>query len=294
MQTKSIPLCPRCETRPVGRWSKTGMCRPCAVSVGRSGPNGRDGDGPNPSGLCMCGCGEPTPIARWNRKTKGEIGGKPKRFLFQHENRLRTRLTTEAMVDPNPGGLCLCGCGERTRVAPQSHAEKGWVKGCHVPYVPGHNHPMRDPALREKMRQTQLAKFAADPTYHPNYRMARSNKRSPLERRMQRALGAIGIDALHGQRIGRRWPDLAIPEARLVVECDGQYWHTPDADATRDAELGAAGWSVLHFTDEDIGRDVAACAERVRAWLAAHLGPNPKTDLSASTTAELSETGTGT
>jgi hypothetical protein len=34
---------------------------------------------------------------------------------------------------------CLCGCGEPTRIAPQSSTERGWVKGQPVPYRPGHN-----------------------------------------------------------------------------------------------------------------------------------------------------------
>ena len=37
-----------------------------------------------------------------------------------------------------PCGYCLCGCGQRTRLAPQSRAELGWVKGQPIRYVSGH------------------------------------------------------------------------------------------------------------------------------------------------------------
>jgi len=45
------------------------------------------------------------------------------------------RITGEG---PNPSGICMCGCGERTALAKQGHAAKGWVKGKPVRYVGGH------------------------------------------------------------------------------------------------------------------------------------------------------------
>lgn len=35
-------------------------------------------------------------------------------------------------------GYCRCGCGEKTRLAPESHSQNGWVKGEPLSYVPGH------------------------------------------------------------------------------------------------------------------------------------------------------------
>lgn len=35
-------------------------------------------------------------------------------------------------------GLCECGCGERTNLAPKNNAAKGWVKGKPTRYVNGH------------------------------------------------------------------------------------------------------------------------------------------------------------
>lgn len=39
---------------------------------------------------------------------------------------------------PNPSGLCMCGCGEKTNIAPNDRARDGWVKGTPVKYVKGH------------------------------------------------------------------------------------------------------------------------------------------------------------
>lgn len=46
---------------------------------------------------------------------------------------MRTNDTTTAY------GFCECGCGERTRLAPQTHRKMGWVKGEPLRFVSGHN-----------------------------------------------------------------------------------------------------------------------------------------------------------
>lgn len=46
------------------------------------------------------------------------------------------------MTSPNstiPVGLCQCGCGQRTALAPQNHRAKGLVKGQPRKWVHGHN-----------------------------------------------------------------------------------------------------------------------------------------------------------
>jgi hypothetical protein len=40
---------------------------------------------------------------------------------------------------PNPSGLCLCGCGQPTNLAPKTSAAQGYVKGQPLRYLLGHN-----------------------------------------------------------------------------------------------------------------------------------------------------------
>lgn len=74
-------------------------------------------------------------------------------------------------------------------------------------------------------------------------------------------------------RVGRWRCDFAHPATRVAVECDGASWHRdPESrayDAARDAELRALGWEVVRLTGEEIRRDVAGCAARVGAAIAA-------------------------
>lgn len=47
--------------------------------------------------------------------------------------------TNNTNVGPNPSGLCMCGCGQKTSIAKQSDARRGWVRGEPISYVSGHN-----------------------------------------------------------------------------------------------------------------------------------------------------------
>lgn len=47
-----------------------------------------------------------------------------------------TSLPTE---DPNPSGLCMCGCGERTKTHTWNDAVRGYRNGHHSRYVRGHH-----------------------------------------------------------------------------------------------------------------------------------------------------------
>jgi hypothetical protein len=51
-----------------------------------------------------------------------------------------------------PLGLCQCGCGERTNIAPQSKTSRGYVKGQPYRYLPGHNTPTGRPVARDLYR----------------------------------------------------------------------------------------------------------------------------------------------
>lgn len=48
-------------------------------------------------------------------------------------------------LGPNPSGLCMCGCGEPTGIAPQNRTKLGWVKGQPVRFAPGHQSRAREP-----------------------------------------------------------------------------------------------------------------------------------------------------
>lgn len=43
----------------------------------------------------------------------------------------------------NPTGLCECGCGQKTRLAPKNSTERGWVKGQPLRFISGHHNKVQ-------------------------------------------------------------------------------------------------------------------------------------------------------
>ena len=89
-------------------------------------------------------------------------------------------------------------------------------------------------------------------------------------------------------------PDIVFSRARLVVFCDGDYWHghnwalrglrsledelegyseywrakiryNVERDMKNNQELRDSGWEVMRVWESDIKKDVGKCAERVEA-----------------------------
>lgn len=94
---------------------------------------------------------------------------------------------------------------------------------------------------------------------------------SSLELMMSRAFAAAGVKAEAQYQLDRCAADFAFPEKRLIVECDGAYWHgRPEQkkkDARRDAWLRARGWKVLRLGEAEIKASPERCVERVLAVL---------------------------
>jgi hypothetical protein len=85
--------------------------------------------------LCRCGCGEPAPIAAKTSKRDGHVKGQPCDFIQGHG---RSRRTLQNILPPNPSGLCMCGCGQRTPIAKQTSTKKGYVQGEATRFLNGH------------------------------------------------------------------------------------------------------------------------------------------------------------
>lgn len=97
-----------------------------------------------PYGYCHCGCGQKTKIASRTSNQKGWIKGKPVRYIWGHN---RGNLIVPDWESPNPSGICLCGCGQKTTIAPENVRSKGWIRGQPIRYLPGHNAAPYRPTL---------------------------------------------------------------------------------------------------------------------------------------------------
>jgi len=100
----------------------------------------------------------------------------------------------------------------------------------------------------------------------------RNIKFSNIEPGMASALYDAGI------RFESQYPyfhyimDFAIPDRKVSIECDGNYWHSfPEAivrDKKRDTYLKRHGWTVLRFSETEIYKDINSCIARISGQLA--------------------------
>ena len=67
--------------------------------------------------------------------------------------------------------------------------------------------------------------------------------------------------------------DLALPWARIAIECDSETWHSGrqrrQGDLERQNRLVLAGWTVLRFTWDDLVHRPDVIVRHVAAALAA-------------------------
>jgi len=97
--------------------------------------------------------------------------------------------------------------------------------------------------------------------------MRRGRYKTDIERIMQDALKAGGIEAVQEYPIRCKYgyiADFAVPEHKLIIECDGEPWHGGKRDMRRDGYLKSRGWTVLRFKGQTILTDVDSCISRIR------------------------------
>ncbi len=77
-----------------------------------------------------------------------------------------------------------------------------------------------------------------------------------------------GVTFVKQQVVDGLWVvDALVPGAKLVIECDGEYWHSQPKmearDKKKDAYLRSRGYQVFRFPEAAIHADVQACVQRV-------------------------------
>lgn len=91
---------------------------------------------PDNERLCACGCGNPVnPRNQSARYIEGHQFHTKEARAKVAETKRQQRMQ---LPDPNPSGLCQCGCGQTTTIADRNSKRFGWAIGCHKPYIHGH------------------------------------------------------------------------------------------------------------------------------------------------------------
>lgn len=121
------------------------------------------------------------------------------------------------------------------------------------------NHPLKGRQLSEetknkirKARMKQIIPF----------------EYTSIELAIEKLLNKLDISYIHSFNLGDKFLcDFAIPQARLIIECDGDYWHSlPDRivrDKAKDAYAKKCGWEVLRLPGHQIVSNIDSCKESI-------------------------------
>jgi very-short-patch-repair endonuclease len=103
---------------------------------------------------------------------------------------------------------------------------------------------------------------------HANTALQKQRGPTSIERAMMRALDAARIPYDFQFPVGGKFLcDFAIPGTKIIVECDGTYWHSKPRqqkqDASKNAYLRTCGYTVLRFSDTEMKQDIHQCISTI-------------------------------
>jgi len=112
--------------------------------------------------------------------------------------------------------------------------------------------------LVTKDRLAQLTLIERDSYFSALVRSARVTRPTSIERSVAAVLGAVGVEYVPQHSIGRYVVDFFVPSKALVIEADGDYWHSKPSvrarDEKKDAYLRLSGCTVLRLSESAIKR----------------------------------------
>jgi|ETNmetMinimDraft_2_1059921.scaffolds.fasta_scaffold113678_2 very-short-patch-repair endonuclease len=106
-----------------------------------------------------------------------------------------------------------------------------------------------------------------------------------IEQAMAKELTKRGIPFKQQFAVGDKFVcDFMIPEIKLIIECDGDYWHANPLiyksfkidkrqkesirrDKYKDIYLKRKGWKVLRFFETDINKSIKQCVDQIEVFL---------------------------
>ena len=169
---------------------------------------------------------------------------------------------------------------EASRKTSETFLREGTVKGDKNPrwaggfteyicFVCGKDAPKR-PYIHRKIVAGEQKPFCSIPCVASYGRSFVKREATSIEVAMQAELERRGIefDAQYDFN-GKFKPDFILHEYKIIIECDGDYWHRlPEVvsrDKRKNAYYKACGYSTHRFWESEINADVEACVDVVLA-----------------------------
>lgn len=96
---------------------------------------------------------------------------------------------------------------------------------------------------------------------------------SYIEERLYKALLEKGYKPITQYKCDYYWIDIALPEYRLAIECDGKQWHSSPEQKRHDARknyyLKKKGWKVCRLSGKTINSNLGVALNHIekRAYI---------------------------
>jgi very-short-patch-repair endonuclease len=231
--------------------------------------------------LCHCGCGEL--INRWNLSHYGNI--REVKFKLDH---MCSRYTNS--------GIHKCPCCIRTFSDLKSYYrhidlnrcidkgkmeeyKKNWNQLCHCgcgnKILPGRKglpgHMESDPWNKglTKEDDERLMTYSKRRIEEIKNGEGVQMSNTSIEIKVKEYLKILGVKFIHQYHFfHKHLVDFCIPGYKLIIECDGDYWHTKDQkvidkDIEENKFIEEKGWKILRLWESDINIDFEECKKKI-------------------------------
>lgn len=88
-----------------------------------------------------------------------------------------------------------------------------------------------------------------------------------IERKIWTLLKTLGISFKSNSKLGFLVPDVLIEKSKLIIECDGDYWHSSIESKKRlkrrDRQFKKLGYKVLHLLGSEINKNLEKCKRKI-------------------------------
>ena len=132
-----------------------------------------------------------------------------------------------------------------------------------------HTGMKRSILAKENMSKAIQKRLREHPELHINRILAQKGYETSTEKQTRKWLEGLGVEFKKQFSIGKYFVDFYIPELKMIIEADGDYWHSNQSeDIKRDIEIKKKlpeDWIILHFHfgSEYIGKIESNPVERV-------------------------------
>ncbi len=122
--------------------------------------------------------------------------------------------------------------------------------------------------ISERMKGNQISEEARRKISLKRLSRVYPVKDTKIEKALQKGLDDLGIKyEKHIPVCGICQPDIVIPEKRISIFADGNYWHNLPSYKVRDARqnkvLEENGWKVIRFWEHEINNNLSSCINKI-------------------------------